>query len=94
MMAVFFGVFCAALSFWCFARMGMEFRIHNSARRNWRDVMLVGGAASVLNAAGTAVFFGNDLMTMSARFLGDLTGMIVSTYILMLIFRFARLRGR
>lgn len=92
MMAVFFGVFCAALSFWFFARMGMEFRIHKSARRNWRDVMLVGGAASVLNAGGTAVFFGNDLATMSARFLGDLTGMIVSTYILMLIFRFARRR--
>ena len=93
MMAVFFGVFCAALSFWFFARLGMEFRIHNSSRRNWRDVMLVGGSASVLNAVGTAVFFGNDFVTMSVRFLGDLTGMVTSTYILMLIFRLARKRG-
>ncbi len=94
LMAVFFGMFCAALSFWSFARMGMEFRMHNSARRNWRDVMLVGGAASILNAGGTAVFFGNDVATMSARFVGDLTGMVVSTYILMLIFRLVRQNGK
>ena len=74
MMAVFFGVFCAALSFWFFAWFGMDFRLHKSKRVNWRDVMLAGVVASILNSIGTAVFFENDLPTASARFLGDVIG--------------------
>ena len=89
-MAVFFGVFCAALSFWFFALLGMDFRLHKSSRVNWRDIMLAGGAASVLNSVGTKLFFNNDMATASARFLGDVTGMIVSMFILMLIFRMLR----
>jgi arginine exporter protein ArgO len=95
MMAVFFGVFCAALSFWFFALLGMDFRLHKSNRVNWRDIMLAGGAASVLNSVGTKLFFNNDIATASARFLGDVTGMIVSMFILMLIFRvLRRIRGQ
>ena len=90
MMAVFFGVFCAALSFWFFALLGMDFRLHKSNRVNWRDIMLAGGAASVLNSVGTKLFFNNDIATASARFLGDVIGMIVSMFILMLIFRVLR----
>ena len=93
MMAVFFGVFCAALSFWFFAWFGMDFRLHKSNRVNWRDVMLAGGVASILNSVGTAIFFGNDLLTASARFFGDVTGMVASMFILMLGFRVLRRLG-
>ena len=93
MMAVFFGVFCAALSFWFFALLGMDFRLHKSSRVNWRDIMLAGGAASVLNSVGTKLFFNNDMATASARFLGDVTGMIVAMFSLRWIFWMLR-RGR
>ena len=56
MMAVFFGVFCAALSFWFFALVGMDFRLQRSSKVNWRDVMLAGVVASVLNSVGTKIF--------------------------------------
>jgi hypothetical protein len=92
MIAVFSGVCCAALSFWFFALLGMDFRLHKSGNVNWRDVMLAGGAASILNSVGTKLFFGNDIATASARFLGDVTGMIFSTFILMMIFRVLRRR--
>lgn len=95
MVAVFFGVFCAALSFWIFARLGMDFRMDRTDRVNWRDIMLAGGAASILNSVGTKIFFGNDVPTASARLVGDVTGMVVSVVLLMLIFRTLRLaRGR
>ena len=93
MVAVFFGVFCAALSFWFFALLGMDFRLYKSDRVNWRDILLAGGAASVLNSLGTTIFFDNDLPTASARFVGDVTGMVVSIVLLMLIFRVLRRAG-
>ena len=71
--------------------MGMDFRMEKSDRVNWRDIMLAGGAASVLNSLGTKIFFDNDIRTASARFLGDVTGMLVSIFLLMLIFRVLRL---
>jgi hypothetical protein len=93
MVAMFFGVFCAALSFWCFAYVGMDLRVHHSNRVNWRDVMLAGVVASILNSAGTKFFFGNDVSTATARFVGDVTGMFVSIFLLMLLFRVWRRAG-
>lgn len=90
MVAVFSGVVCAALGFWLFARLGLDFRIDRSDRVNWRDVMLVGAAASIVNSVGTKIFFDNDLATASARLVGDVTGMVASIVILMLMFRAAR----
>ena len=68
----------------------MDFRLSNRNRVNWRDVMLAGAASSIVNSIGTKVFFGNDVQTASARFFGDVTGMVVSIFILMLIFRAMR----
>jgi hypothetical protein len=61
LVAVFIGVFCAAVSFWFFALLGMDFRLHKSDRVNWRDILHAGGGASVLNSMGTKIFFDNDL---------------------------------
>ena len=90
LMAAFFGVFCAAFSFWVFALFGMDLRLHKTRQVHWRDVMLAGVVASVLNSVGTTFFFGNDLATASARFFGDVTGMFASIFLLMLAFRLLR----
>jgi hypothetical protein len=93
MIAVFSGVICAAFSFWLFAGFGLDFRFTNRNHVHWRDVMLVGAVSSIINSVGTTVFFGNDLATAAARFIGDVTGMVVSIFILMLIFRALRQIG-
>jgi hypothetical protein len=93
MVAVFSGVVCAAIGFWFFALLGMDFRLSNRNRVNWRDVMLAGAASSIVNSVGTKIFFGNDVQTAAARFFGDVTGMVVSIFILMLIFRVMRQLG-
>lgn len=90
MIAVFFGVFCAALSFWIFARCGWDIRLHRSRHVRWRDVILAGVGASVLNSLGTTLFFGNDMQTAAARFFGDVTGMFAAFFLLMMMFRMAR----
>jgi hypothetical protein len=93
MVAVFSGAVCAAFGFSFFALLGMDFRLSNPNRVNWRDVMLAGAASSIVNSVGTKIFFGNDVQTAAARFFGDLTGMVVSIFILMLIFRAMRQFG-
>lgn len=87
------GTFRAASGFWHFALLGMDFMRHKMNRVNWRDVLLAGAVAPIINALGATVFFGNDLPVMAAWFLGDVTGMIGSILILMLIFRGLRRRG-
>lgn len=93
MVAVFSGVVCAAFGFWFFALLGMDFRLSNRNHVNWRDVMLAGAASSIVNSVGTKIFFGNDVQTAAARFFGDVTGMVVSIFVLMLIFRAMRQLG-
>jgi hypothetical protein len=90
MVAMFFGVFCAAFSFWFFALLGLDFRIGSQNKVHWRDVMLAGSASSIVNGLGTMVFFGNHLRTASARLIGNVTGMVVSIFLLMLLFRLLR----
>lgn len=90
-MAAFFGVFCAAVSFWFLALCGVECRQHTTSRdTNWRDVMLAGVLASVLNSLGTKIFYGTDFATSSAYFFGDVTGMAVSMFLMMMFFRIMR----
>jgi hypothetical protein len=88
------GIFCAAFSFWFLSRVGMDFRLHKTRNVNWRDVILAGTAAAVLNAIWTKTMFGNDLATASARFFGDVVGLLVSLFVLMLVFRIIRRAGQ
>lgn len=94
-LAVLFGIAGAVVSFWLFARLGMDFRYNPSRSQPaaWREILLVGSFASVLNAAGTGFFFGHDLRSASAYFIGDTAGLIVAMLVLMLAFRVLR-RGR
>jgi hypothetical protein len=93
--AAFLGVACAAFSFWAMARLGHDYRVSRrggAPKRpgGWRDVLLVGGLASVMNAFGGAVLFQHDVFNASARFVGDILGLFVAMYVLMLAFAVAR----
>lgn len=88
--AAFFGIFCAAFSFWTLARLGMDFRPSLSKLTSWRDIFLAGCFASALNVFGTTLFYGHVFLVSSAYFLGDIGGMLAAMVILMFVFRASR----
>ncbi|MEY4697536.1 MAG: hypothetical protein RIT14_1964, partial [Pseudomonadota bacterium] len=96
--AAFLGVACAAFAFWAMARLGFDYRVSRRSvtgkapgrAGGWRDVLVVGGLASVMNAFGGAYLFQHDLFNASARFVGDILGLFVAMYVLMLAFSLAR----
>ena len=88
--AALFGVFCATFSFWLFSRFGMDFRVGHVRIASWREVLLAGSFASVINVAGSWHFFGFGLRTASAYFFGDLCGLLSAMLLLMMAFRLFR----
>jgi hypothetical protein len=84
------GVISAALCFWWLSRFGMDFRISAEKNANWRDVMLAGSLASIVNTVGMGVAMGNPAKTMAAYFIGDITGLFGSMVLLMFSFKIAR----
>jgi hypothetical protein len=89
--AALFGLFCATFSFWALAKLGMEFRQGHSRMTSWREILLAGSLASIINVAGTSYFYGFEARSASAYFIGDLGGLLVMMAILMLCFRALRL---
>ena len=84
------GVICATFCFWWLSRFGLDFRISANHKTNWRDVMLAGSLASVINTVGMGVAMGNPFKTMAAYFIGDITGLFGCMFLLMLLFKLAR----
>lgn len=84
------GVVCATLCFWWLSRFGLDFRISLENTAKWRDVMLAGSLASVINTFGIGVAMGNPARTMAAYFIGDITGLFGCMLILMLAFKAMR----
>lgn len=81
------GLGCAPLAFSLMERAGLAFRPQARQRTHWRDIVLVGGVASVFNSTFTALAYGNGLMTMSARFIGDVMGTLACIVLLMGVLR-------
>lgn len=88
--AALFGIICATFSFWILAKIGMDFRHRGGRIASWRDVLIAGSFASMLNAIGTTYFYGSDLRSASAYFFGDLSGLLIAMTLLMLVFRIQR----
>lgn len=88
----FFGIGCAVLSFWLLAKFGLDFRHGKQEARlaSWKEVLLAGSLASLINATGSAFFFSLDLWSKAAYFAGDIIGLIVSMLVLAVVFRVAR----
>ncbi|WP_144055613.1 hypothetical protein [Octadecabacter antarcticus] len=84
------GITCATFSFWTLAKFGMDFRISSAKVANWRDVFLAGCLASVMSSYGVGLAFQHDVVTLAKYFVGDLTGMFVCLFVLMLVFKALR----
>jgi hypothetical protein len=77
------GLSCAPLAFSVLAAAGADFRLSRRRRLHWRDVVLVGAVASVFNSGFSGLAYGNDLQTMSARFVGDVAGVYACVLLIM-----------
>lgn len=88
--AALFGIFCATTSFWLLAKLGMDFQHEQANLTSWREILLAGSSASIINVAGTSYFYGFEVQSASAYFVGDLGGLLVCMLILMLGFRWMR----
>ena len=86
------GVICAATSFWLLAKAGLDFQVSNSKAANWRDIMVAGCLASVINTLGIGWMLGLDTTTMTGYLLGDVSGLFACMFILMLTFKALRIR--
>ncbi|EDM69606.1 hypothetical protein RAZWK3B_11937 [Roseobacter sp. AzwK-3b] len=60
---------------------------------SWRNVVAVGGVASVINAVGSNAITGNSMQTMIFYLIGDIMGMLVLITATMLFFRMLRKAG-
>ncbi|EAQ06407.1 hypothetical protein SKA53_04948 [Yoonia vestfoldensis SKA53] len=88
--AALFGIICATSTFWLFATMRMDFHRERAKTISWREILLAGSFASVINVAGTSYFYGSDIQSSSAYFIGDLGGLLACMVILMFGFRWIR----
>lgn len=88
--AAMFGIFCATSSFWLFAKLGMDFHQEQGRLTSWREILLAGCFASVINVTGISYFYGFEIQSASAYFIGDLGGLLACMVVLMLIFRWIR----
>jgi hypothetical protein len=87
---VFSGIFCAVLTFWVLSHIGMDFRLTADRRANWREIMLAGSIASVINTFGMGWAFDHNLATLGGYFIGDISGMFACMFALMLVFKALR----
>ena len=71
---------------------GSTFQISNSKPANWRDIMVAGCLASVVNTLGRGWMLGLDTTTMTGYLLGDVSGLFACMFILMLTFKALRTR--
>jgi hypothetical protein len=88
--ALIVGSSCGAIAFAALARVGLDFRFRAEYRPRWRDIMLAGAVASVINALGTNLVLGYPIDNMAAYLVGDVTGLFVALFALMLAFRWIR----
>ena len=86
-----FGVSCAAFCFWLLARLGADWRLRPGFVANWKDVLLAGSLAAVVNAVGSNLLFGNGWPVVAGYFFGDIIGMLTLFGVLMLVFRALRM---
>ncbi|MGA0923675.1 MAG: hypothetical protein ACO3R6_04215 [Lutimaribacter sp.] len=86
-----FGVSCAAFCFWLLARLCADWRLRPGFVANWKDVLLAGSLAAVVNAVGSNLLFGNGWPVVAGYFFGDIIGMLALFGVLMLVFRALRM---
>ncbi|WP_155947196.1 hypothetical protein [Pseudorhodobacter ferrugineus] len=80
----------ATLCFWLLAKFGMDFRISTGRNVHWRDVMLAGFFASIVNTVGMGYVYHHSYKTMTSYLIGDVSGLFACMFVLMLVFKMLR----
>nr|WP_253949187.1 hypothetical protein [Mangrovicoccus sp. HB161399] len=88
------------LAFEAFKLVGRNFYAGRGLRIHWTCLLLAGAVASVLNSFGQATVFSGMILPENAAnvaaiyAIGDLAGLVATTLVLMMIFRWVRLSGQ
>lgn len=83
-------ILCATSSFWLLAKLGLDFRQSSGRLTSWREILLAGSLASIVNVIGVGYFFELDLRSASAFLVGDVGGLLAAMFMLMIAFRIKR----
>lgn len=98
--SVLVGGLAALIAFEIVRRLGQVSYAQGPGRMDWRNLILVGAVASILNSAGQSVVYGGQigpesaLLVCAVYMVGDTIGLIVTMIMLMFAFRWARLSRR
>lgn len=91
------GAASAPLAFELIRAFGRDLYARPTFRVRWQWLLLAGGIASVLNSIGQTIVFSGAILpgrataVVTTYAFGDLVGLIVSTLVLMLVFRWMRI---
>lgn len=67
-LGAFSGIICAVITFSGLAKLGMDFRLSSDKRAKWREIMVAGSVASVINTFGMGWTFGLNTRTLAGYF--------------------------
>tara|TARA_B110000046_G_scaffold84262_1_gene92332 strand:+ start:134 stop:700 length:567 start_codon:yes stop_codon:yes gene_type:complete len=90
---------CAVIAFEFFKFAGINLYMTATNSSNWRPLLLIGAVASVLNSLGTSLLYQdltvseNSLILVSRYLIGDVLGLFIGLFILMVIMRLLRLNA-
>ncbi|NDW01627.1 hypothetical protein [Yangia sp. PrR002] len=99
LLSIAIGAASALLAFEALARAGYRLYARQQREIHWKWLLLAGTLASVINSVGQSLVFSGYMLpnhsfaVLAVYALGDLIGLIVTTFALMLIFRWLRIVG-
>nr|WP_216665454.1 MASE1 domain-containing protein [Pseudoruegeria sp. HB172150] len=91
------GAVSAVLAFELICLFGRNLYAGRTPRVHWRWLLLAGTVASLINSIGQSIVFsgriglGDSIIVLVTYAIGDIIGLVISTLILMLVFRWIRL---
>lgn len=95
--SILIGAASAFLGFEVLRALGLNYYSGQSRVLNWKQVVTAGIAASIVNSIGQSIVFSgrilpaDGLATFMVYAIGDVVGLLVAMFMLMLIFRWIRL---
>ncbi|GHF73295.1 hypothetical protein [Seohaeicola zhoushanensis] len=96
MMSIAVGAFSALLAFEVMKMFGHDLYAGGSLRIHWKWLLIVGILASIFNSIGQAVVFSGTILSehslavLLTYAVGDTIGLVATTLVLMLVFRWLR----
>lgn len=75
-------IICGPAAFHLLALAGLDLRRRAGRKVKWPDLVIAASIAAAMDSVVAAVLLGNDLLTTSAWFLGDVIGLLVTFLLL------------